>query len=431
MSGGGAPRSADGSGPERPARPGPRDAVIVSAVRTPIAKGRPARAGKPGGALHGWHPVDLAAVAMRAALHRAGVQPDRIADLALDDVLVGCVGQAGEQSYNIGRNAALAAGLAEEVPAATIDRQCGSSQQALAFAAQAIRAGDADAVLVAGVESMSRVPMGSAAGGADPYGPSLAARYPGGLVPQGISAELIAARWSLDRAEIDAFAAASHRRAAEAAERGVVDDELAPIEIDRGEGRAGEPFTRDEGVRPGTTVATLAGLEPVFRDPAWEERFPELRWVVHAGNASQLSDGAAALLVLSRERAEAEGHTPRAWVRTAVAVGTDPILNLTGVIPATAKALARAGLTIRDIGAFEVNEAFAPVVLAWLAETGADPACVNVRGGAIANGHPLGASGAKLTTTLLSVMEERDVALGLQVMCEGGGMANATIFERT
>jgi acetyl-CoA acyltransferase len=407
------------------AAPQPRDAVIVAAVRTPVGKGRPARPGKPGGALHGWHPVELLARVLEAAVERTGVAPDE-----LDDALVGCVGQAGEQSFNVARNAVLAAGLPEALPAATIDRQCGSSQQALTFAAQAIRAGDQDAVLVGGVESMSRVPMGSAAGDADPYGASLRERYPGGLVPQGISAERIAARWDLSRAELDAFAALSHQRAAEAADAGVVDAELLPLAVDRGEGPTGERLERDEGVRPGTTIDSLAPLEPVFRDPAWEARFPELRWVIHAGNASQLSDGAAALVVMAREAAEARGVPALARVRASAVVGDDPILNLTGVIPATRKVLERAGLRISDVDLFEVNEAFAPVVLAWLRDIGADPARVNVRGGAIANGHPLGASGAKLTTTLLHAMAERDATLGLQVMCEGGGMANATVLER-
>ncbi|MDZ7802054.1 MAG: thiolase family protein [Trueperaceae bacterium] len=410
--------------------PGSRDAVLVSAVRTPTAKGRPARRDKPGGALHGWHPVDLAAEALRAALARAGYAPDG-RDAALDDVLVGCVGQAGEQSFNLARNAALAAGLPEAVPAATLDRQCGSSQQALAFAAQAIRAGDQDAVLVGGVESMSRVPMGSAAAGADPYGPRIAERYPGGLVPQGVSAELIAARWDLGRAELDAWAAGSHRRAAAAAASGAVEAELLPLAVDRGDGPTGDMLRGDEGVRPETTPEALASLEPAFREAHWERRFPEAQWRVHAGNASQLADGAAALLVMSRERAQAEGRTPLARVRASVAVGSDPILNLTGVIPATRRVLARAGLDVHDVDLFEVNEAFAPVVLAWLAETGADPARVNVRGGAIANGHPLGASGAKLSTTLLHALSDRGGALGVQVMCEGGGMANATVFERS
>jgi acetyl-CoA acyltransferase len=410
--------------------PGPRDAVVVAAVRTPVGKGRPSRPGKPGGALHGWHPVDLLAHAFEGALARVGATAGDLGSDALDDVLVGCVGQASEQAVNVARNAALAAGLPESVPAATIDRQCGSSQQALQFASQAIRAGDADLVLVGGVESMSRVPMFSAAKGADPYGPRLAARYPGGLVPQGISAELIAARWNLSRADLDAFAAASHRRAAAATDAGLLAAELVPLTIDRGEGPTGATLDRDEGVRPGTTVEALAGLEPVFRDDGWAARFPEIGWVIHAGNASQLSDGAGAALVASRERARAEGWTPLARVRSSVAVGADPILNLMGVVPATQRALARAGMTLADVDLIEVNEAFAPVVLAWAAEVGADLARVNVRGGAIANGHPLGASGSKLTATLLHAMGERGAATGLQVMCEGGGMANATVFER-
>jgi acetyl-CoA acyltransferase len=410
--------------------PGPRDAVIVAAVRTPVGKGRPARPGKPGGALHGWHPVDLLARTFEAVFERVGLAPGDLAPDALDDVLVGCVGQAAEQAVNVARNAALAAGLPEAVPATTIDRQCGSSQQALQFASQAIRAGDADMIVVGGVESMSRVPMFSAAKGADPYGPRLAARYPDGLVPQGISAELIAARWGLSRAELDAFAAESHRRAATAADAGVLSDQLVPLATDRGDGPTGETLTRDEGVRPGTTAETLAGLEPVFRDDGWALRFPEIDWVIHAGNASQLSDGAGAALVVSRERAEAQGWTPLARVRSSVAVGADPILNLMGVVPATERALARAGMRLADVDLIEVNEAFAPVVLAWAAETGGDLARVNVHGGAIANGHPLGASGSKLTATLLHALRQRDASTGLQVMCEGGGMANATVFER-
>jgi acetyl-CoA acyltransferase len=272
--------------------------------------------------------------------------------------------------------------------------------------------------------------MGSAAGDADPYGPSVRERYSGGLVPQGISAELIAARWDLSRAELDAFAALSHQRAGEAAEAGLVDAEVLPLAVDRGEGPTGETLNRDEGVRPATTIDALAALEPVFRDPSWEERFPELRWVVHAGNASQLSDGAAALVVMAREAAEARDLPVLGRVRASAVVGDDPILNLTGVIPATRKVLERSGLRLSDVDLFEVNEAFAPVVLAWMRDIGADPARVNVRGGAIANGHPLGASGAKLSTTLLHAMAERDASLGLQVMCEGGGMANATVFER-
>ena len=396
----------------------------------PVGKGRPARPGKPGGALHGWHPVDLLAHAFEGVLARVGRTAADLAPNELDDVLVGCVGQASEQAVNVARNAALAAGLPEAIPAATIDRQCGSSQQALQFASQAIRAGDADLVLGGGVESMSRVPMFSAAKGADPYGRRVAARYEGGLVPQGISAELIAARWGLTRADLDAFAAESHHRAAAAADAGLLAAELVSTRIDQGEGPTGETLERDEGVRPGTTADTLAALDPVFRDDAWSARFPEIGWVIHAGNASQLSDGAGAVLVASRERAEAEGWTPLARIRASVAVGADPILNLMGVVPATQRALGRAGMTLADLDLIEVNEAFAPVVLAWAAETGADLARVNVRGGAIANGHPLGASGTKLTATLLHAMQERGATTGLQVMCEGGGMANATVFER-
>ncbi|MEX2501093.1 MAG: thiolase family protein, partial [Trueperaceae bacterium] len=287
------------------ARPRARDAVIVSAVRTPTGKGRAPRPDRPGGALSVWHPVDLLAFAMRGALARidldpGGVAPDGGTDRlegVLDDALIGCVTQAGEQSFNVARNAVLAAGLPESLPAATIDRQCGSSQQAMAFAAQAIRAGDQDAVLVAGIESMSRAPMGSAAGGRDPFGSGVAERYPGGLVPQGIAAERIAARWDLSRDELDAWAVRSHRRAGDAARSGALAGELVPVPV------AGEAGTtvldHDEGVRPDAVLAGLSGLKPAFYDPAWEVRFPEVRWVVHAGNASQLADGAAAAVVVS------------------------------------------------------------------------------------------------------------------------------------
>ena len=424
----------------------PRDPLVVAAIRTPTGKGRPARNGKPGGALSGVHPVDLTAFVLRAALQRlgydlAGTAPD-VLEGALDDVLVGCVGQAGEQSFNLARNAVLAAGLPESVPAATIDRQCGSSQQALAFAAQAIRAGEGDLVVAAGVESMARVPMGSAAAGADPFGPAFARRYPEGAVPQGIAAERIAAAWDLTREALDAWAVHSHRRAAEAFASGALEGELAPVPLpdplaDAATGPATDPATdpttvheRDEGVRPGTDAAGLAQLPPAFHDPAWEATFPEIRWRVHAGNASQLADGAAATVVASRARTEAEGWTPLARIAAQAVVGSDPRMALTGVIPATRKVLDRAGMSLNDVDLFEVNEAFAPVVLAWLAETGADPERVNVHGGAIANGHPLGASGGKLTATLAHAMRRRDVEVGLQVMCEGGGMANATVFVR-
>jgi acetyl-CoA acyltransferase len=398
---------------------GLREAVIVGAVRTPIGRGRP------GGALSGWHPVDLLAETLAQLVARTGVDPERI-----DDVIVGCVSQAGQQTFNIARNAVLAAGLPESVPATTVDRQCGSSQQALHFAAQGVIAGAYDVALVGGVESMSRVPMGSPMGGQDPFGARLAARYAPGLVPQGISAELIAARWGLDRTALDTYSAESHRRAAAAHDEGRTSATVLDLEVDRGEGPTGERIARDEGIRPDASVETLGALRPAFEHPSWNERFPEIDWVIHAGNASQLSDGAAALLVMERGVAERGGFTPRARVHAMTVVGDDPIMMLTGVIPATRRVLDRAGLGIDDIDAFEVNEAFAPVVLAWQHETGADLARVNVDGGAIANGHPLGASGAKLTATLIDVLEHTGGRFGLQTMCEGGGMANATIIER-
>jgi acetyl-CoA acyltransferase len=398
---------------------GARDVVIVDAVRTPVGRGRP------GGALHGHHPVDLLAMTFEGLVARTGLDP-----AGVDDVIVGCVSQAGQQTFNVGRSAVLAAGFPESVPATTVDRQCGSSQQALHFAAQAILAGQADTVLVGGVESMSRVPLGSSLMGQDPFGRRIAARYPGGLVPQGISAELIAARWGLDRTTLDEFSATSHARAAAAAGDGSGLGRILPLPVDRGDGSDEGTIDRDEGVRPDTTVATLAALRPAFADPSWERRFPEIGWVIHAGNASQLSDGASAVLVMERTQAERRGLTPRARMHAMTVVGDDPILMLTGIIPATRKVLDRAGLTVDDIDAFEVNEAFAPVVLAWQRELGADLARVNVHGGAIANGHPLGASGGKLTATLLDVLEHTGGRYGLQTMCEGGGMANATIIER-
>jgi acetyl-CoA acyltransferase len=396
-----------------------REAVIVEAVRTPVGRGRA------GGVLSGWHPVDLLATTLEVLVERTGIDP-----ASVDDVIAGCVSQVGQQTFNVARSAVLAAGLPESVPATTIDRQCGSSQQALHFAAQGVIAGAYDVAIAAGVESMSRVPMGSSMAGEDPFGTRIPERYRGGLVPQGISAELIAARWGLDRETLDAYSAESHARAHAAAEDGRTARELVGIAADRGEGRLYGTVERDEGIRPGTTVETLAALPAAFAHPSWEERFPELTWVVHAGNASQLSDGAAALVVMERSRAEALGLRPRARVHAFAVAGDDPILMLTGVIPATRMVLERAGLAIDDIDAFEVNEAFAPVVLAWQHETGADLARVNQHGGAIANGHPLGASGAKLTTTLLNVLETTGGRYGLQTMCEGGGMANATIIER-
>ncbi len=398
-----------------------REAVIVDAVRTPIGRG------KPGGALSGWHAADLLGEVLGELVTRTGVDPERI-----DDVITGCVSQAGEQAFNIARHAVLAAGFPESVPATSVDRQCGSSQQAVHFAAQGVIAGSYDIAIAAGVESMSRVPMFSSAMGKDPGGTRVAQRYAerGGLVNQGISAEMIAARWGLDREALDGFSALSHQRAARATAEGMLTREIHPIAVDRGEGPTGEMMTADEGIRPGTTVETLAGLRPAFHSEELAERYPELNWVVTAGGASQLSDGASAVLIMERGLAEQLGLRPRAAIRHMTVVGDDPILMLTGVIPATHRVLERAGLSMGDIDAFEVNEAFAPVVLSWQKELGADLDRVNINGGAIANGHPLGASGAKLMTALLNVLEQTDGRYGLQTMCEGGGMANATIVER-
>ena len=395
-----------------------REAVIVEAVRTPGGKG------KPGGQLSGWHPVDLLAETLRGLVDRSGIDP-----AIIDDVITGCVSQAGEQAFNVGRNAVLAAGFPESVPATTIDRQCGSSQQAAHFAAQGVISGAYDVAVACGVEVMSRVPMFSSTMGQNPFGERILARYEGGLVQQGISAELIAAKWGLDREAVDAFSAESHRRAAEATEAGRFANEILPIKVEREDGSVVEATT-DEGIRPGTTVESLGALKPVFKDDAVQERFPQINWVIHAGNASQLTDGAAALLIMERSKAEALGLPIRARFHSFAVAADDPIYMLTGVIPATRQVLERAGLTIDDIDLFEVNEAFAPVVLAWAQELGADLDKVNVNGGAIALGHPLGASGAKLMTTLVNALEQRGARYGLQTMCEGGGMANATIIER-
>ncbi|WP_318219054.1 thiolase family protein [Streptomyces sp. SCL15-6] len=395
-----------------------RDAVIVDAVRTPIGKG------KTQGALAAMHPVDLHAHAIRALVERTGIDPALV-----DDVIGGAVGQVGQQSLNTTRWAALAAGLPESVPATTVDRQCGSSQQAIHFAAQGVLSGAYDVVIASGVESMSRVPIGSQVAGQDPFGTAVADRYPHGLVPQGVSAELIASRWKFTRAELDAFAAESHRRAADAWDRGLFDREVAAVSATAQDGTAVH-LARDEAVRPGTSVEVLAGLKPAYYDEHWVQRFPEIGWQVTAGNASPLSDGSAAVLITSAETATRLGLRPRARLHTLAVVGDDPLLMLTGIIPATEKVLKRAGLSLGDIDAFEVNEAFASVVLAWQRETGADLAKVNVHGGATAIGHPLGASGARLMTTLLSVLEETGGRYGLQTMCEAGGTANATIVER-
>ena len=400
-----------------------RDAVIVEAVRTPVGKGRA------GGAYADLHPVELHAHALRSAVERLpGLDPAEV-----DDVIGGAVGQVGEQSGNTTRFAALAAGFPESVPATTVDRQCGSSQQALSFAAQGVLAGAYDIVVASGVESMSHVPIGSSAVvdgvRADVHGPSVARLYEGGLIPQGVSAELIARKWGISREQLDEFAAQSHRRAARAWEQGHFAGQVAPLDVMHADGSVTR-LERDETVRPGTTPEILAGLKPAFADERWTERFGDLDWKVTAGNSSPINDGSAALVVTTSEIAQRRGWRPRARIHTTTVVGDDPVFMLTGIIPATAKALARAGLTIGDIDAFEVNEAFSSVVLSWLAETGADPAKVNVDGGAIAIGHPLGASGARLTTTLLGVLERTGGRYGLQTMCEAGGTANATIIER-
>ncbi|MGW7569250.1 thiolase family protein [Streptomyces tendae] len=386
-----------------------RDAVVVEAVRTPMGKG------KPNGALAHVHPVELLAHTLRTLVERSGVDPALI-----DDVIGGTVDQVGEQAMNTTRYALLSAGFPESVPATTVDRQCGSSQQAVHFAAQGVIAGAYDLVVACGVESMSRVPMWSnVPPGADPFGPGVAARYPEGLVPQGISAELIAAKWSLTRERMDAFAVSSHHKAAAAWDTGRFDAEIAPL----------DGVSRDECVRPDSSVEVLTGLRPAYHDPAFAERFPQIEWNVTAGNASPVNDGASAVLITSSETAARLGLRPLARLHSFAVTGSGPLLMLTGVVPATEKVLRRASLSLGDIDLFEVNEAFASVVLAWQQETGADLDRVNVHGGAIALGHPLGASGTRLTTTLVHALHERGGRYGLQTMCEAGGLANAMILE--
>jgi acetyl-CoA acyltransferase len=390
-----------------------RTAVIVDAVRTPSGKG------KPGGALAEQHPVDLAAYVMASLLSRSGLDSRQI-----DDVILGCVSQIGDQSINIARQAVLAAGFDESVPATTIDRQCGSSQQAAHFAAQGIMAGAYDIVIAGGVESMSRVPLGSSRQGGT-TAPGIRKRYPEGLVNQGVSAELIAQKWNLSREELDVFSAESHRRATDAWAQGRFDSQVLPSPID--EGRA---FREDETVRAGTTAEGLAGLGPAFRTDQLAERFPDLEWRITAGNSSPLTDAASAVLIMSEAKATELGVRPRARFHSFAVVGDDPLMMLTGPIPATERILDRSGLSIDEIDAYEVNEAFASVPLAWLRETGADPAKLNPWGGAIALGHAVGASGTRLLGTLLAHLEATGGRYGLQTMCEGGGMANATIIER-
>jgi acetyl-CoA acyltransferase len=378
-----------------------RETVIVGAVRTPV--------GKRNGGLSAQHAADLSAVVLSELAERTGVDPG-----VVDDVIWGCVSQVGDQSSNIGRWAVLAAGWPEHIPGTTVNRACGSSQQALDFAVHAVMAGQQDVVVAGGVEVMSRVPLGSARATGMPYGPKVLARYDDFSFNQGISAEMIATKWGLSRSRLDEFSAQSHARAAAAQDAGAFVDQIVPVFTDDG-----GVVTADEGIRRGTTAEKLAGLKPAFADDG----------VIHAGNSSQMSDGAAALLVTTAENAVTLGLTPLVRYRAGAVTGADPVLMLTGPIPATQKVLHKAGVGIDEVGVFEVNEAFAPVPLAWLAETGADEARLNPLGGAIALGHPLGASGAVLMTRMIHHMRDNGIRYGLQTMCEGGGTANATIVE--
>ncbi len=394
-----------------------REAVIVDVVRTPLGRG------KDSGSLHGQHPVDLAAKPLRALVDRTGIDPGLI-----EDVIMGCVSQVGEQGINVGRNAALAAGFPETVVGTTVDRQCGSSQQALHFAAQGVMAGAYDAVVAAGVECMSRVPMGANVmqGPGAPFGPEMTRRYQeadlygkGGIVSQGISAEIIADRWGLSRTELDEFSAESHNRAARATEKGWFEGEIIPVDVTHEDGST-ESVATDEGIRPGSSAEKLAQLKPAF-DP---------NGVITAGNSSQITDGASACLVMAKEKALELGLRPRARFHAFALGGVDPVIMLTAVIPATEKILAKVGMKIDDLDAIEINEAFAPVVVSWAKEHRPDMEKVNPNGGAIALGHPLGCTGTRLTATLLNQLERTGGRFGMQTLCEGGGMANACIIER-
>jgi acetyl-CoA acyltransferase len=394
-------------------------AVIVDAVRTPVGKG------KPGGQLSAVHPVDLLAGTLTALLDRTDLDPPLI-----EDVIGGCVDQVGDQALNTTRWAVLGAGLPETVPATTVDRQCGSSQQAVHFAAQGIMSGAYEVVIACGIESMSRVPMGSnVLPGSNPFGTLVEARYPSGLVPQGVAAELIAERWKLSRQELDEFALRSHQRASAAQAEGLFDAEIIPVDVPDQNGSS-QRVTTDETIRPDTSLEALGGLKPSFYSEDMAQRFPAITWQVTAGNSSPINDGASAVLLMSEERARSLGFTPRARVHAFAIAADDPIFMLTAIIPATDKVLRAAGLGLEEIDLFEVNEAFASVVLAWLRSTGTDPAKVNVRGGAISIGHPLGASGTRLMTTLINSMEHNHARWGLQTMCEAGGLANAIVLER-
>jgi acetyl-CoA acyltransferase len=378
-----------------------RETVIVEAVRTPV--------GKRNGGLSGIHAADLSALVLDALMERAGISPDII-----DDVVWGCVSQVGDQSSNIGRYAVLAAGWPEHIPGTTVNRACGSSQQALDFAVQAVMSGQQDVVVAGGVEVMSRVPLGAARATGLPYGPKVLDRYKGFAFNQGISAEMVSQKWGFSRTRLDEYSVASHERAAAAQDSGAFETQMITVFPDDG-----DPVVADEGVRRGTTVEKLAGLKPAFTEDG----------VIHAGNSSQISDGAAALLVMTEESAVAMGLSPIVRYRAGAVTGADPVLMLTGPIPATEKVLHKAGVRLDEVGVFEVNEAFAPVPLAWLAETGADEAKLNPLGGAIALGHPLGASGAVLMTRMINHMRDKGIRYGLQTMCEGGGTANATLVE--
>ena len=377
-----------------------REAVVAGAVRTAV--------GKRGGGLSATHPVDLSADVLTALAGRTGLDP-----AVIDDVIWGCVSQVGDQAGNIGRYAVLAAGWPESIPGTTVNRACGSSQQALDFAAQAVMTGQHDVVIAGGAEVMSRVPLGATRATGFPYGPRVMARYGGFPFSQGLSAELIAEKWGFSRRRLDEYAARSHERAAAAIDSGAFAEQILPVQVD------GATVAADEGLRRGTSPDTLSRLKPSFREDG----------MIHAGNSSQISDGAAALLVTTPQRAAELGLTPIVRYHTGALAGADPVLMLTGPIPATARVLKRSGVALEDIGVFEVNEAFAPVPLAWLAETGADPERVNPLGGAIALGHPLGASGAVLMTRMIHHMRDHGLRYGLQTMCEGGGTANATLVE--
>ena len=378
-----------------------RDAVIVEAVRTPV--------GKRNGGLSGVHPLDLSAHVLKSIAERTGIDPAEV-----DDVIWGCVGQVGEQTLDIARTAVLAAGWPESVTGVTIDRQCGSSQQSVHFAAAGLVAGQYDVVVAGGVESMSRVPMGKSVADQNPYTQAFFDRYNGIAPNQGLGAEMMAEKWNLSRTELDEFSINSHEKAATARAEGRFEAQISPVTLPDG-----TVISQDEGIRPGGSVEGLAKLKTVFKEDG----------VIHAGNSSQISDGSAALLMMTSEKAAQLGLTPIVRVHTAVLAGADPVMMLSAPIPATQKALAKSGLKPDDIGAYEVNEAFAPVPMAWLKEIGADVKSVNPNGGAIALGHPLGGSGARLMTTLVHHMRDNGIRYGLQTMCEGGGQANATILE--